>query len=558
MRADSRDQDCRYLFIRDEDDGSFCKRLGDLGVELPNGISPVSLVDLGLVRPAMRIRLPEQLFLEWADFPILRGEFSAEVQWAAELWWWSAAPRPAWGERGNPPVRKWWIHPLDRPDDDFGRVLRANLLPPDATIEESTVLTPQGREVRAVVDLVPYWEAYRVAELLVDLPLLPPFPAIPGAEAQAERVVRDLASWRNYADSKVANFQRCWDGLAEVFEWLSRYRTLRAAALAHGIHGDDYKIAARELVAGQGLNLDGVKADIRDRLLVQWQTWHWWREESLPRSAFAHLQEDIAIALEFLEQLSGERVDAFEEFWDPPDPNPRRWARLRHAVPYEEWRCQELTWQVGPAYLKSFNRIVPSSMVLEKESLRQAVRRWWRSSIPFRRFCVAFARLHEEIGHSRDSNDLVGLRFSIPVEYLRLCAMEAERFLLSLLPPCEKVPDFNKLIKLAFPVLCMSLGLPAPEAQKSQLAQGIVQRTKLHDLPSTRTLPFESLASIGHGETPRLLASSLFNLAVLRNYSAHHDCLDEEIVHDGLAMPAIESMLTLFAIGLGPSSTAGP
>lgn len=557
MRADSQDQDCRYLFIRDDDDGSFCTRLKALGVVLPNGITPSNLVDLGLVRPAMRIRLPEQLFLEWQDFPILRGKFSLDVEWAVSLWWWSAAPWPAWGERDAPLTPAWWIHPLDRPDDELGRMLRANLLPPGTTLRESTVVTPKGRKVRAVIDLVPYWEAYRAAEVLVDLPLLPPLPASSDADALTRGAASDSVPWRIPTDSKVAQVQRSWDNLAGVFEWLSRYRTLRAVSLVHGVRGDAYRDAVRELAATQGLTPDGVKTDIRDRLLVLWQSWRWRRKRSLSRAAFAHLQEDIAIAVEFLEHFSGERVDAFEEFWDPPDPNPRRWARLRDALPYEEWRCQELTWQVASSYLENFNRIVPPAIAFEEEALRRAVRRWWRSSVQFRRFCVAFARLHEELGNRRDPYDLVGLRFSIPVEYLRLCALETERFLLSLLPALQRAPGFSELTQRALSVFCQRLGLPGEAELRSQLQQDL-KRTQLYDLESTGFLPLEPLESIGPRDTASLVTRSLFNLAVLRNYSAHHDSLDEEIAFGGIAMPAIEAMLVLFAIGLEGQSPPKP
>jgi len=44
---------------------------------------------------------------------------------------------------------------------------------------------------------------------------------------------------------------------------------------------------------------------------------------------------------------------------------------------------------------------------------------------------------------------------------------------------------------------------------------------------------------------------ALVNFAILRNYSAHHDILDESIHYDGGAMPGIESMLALVGIGLG-------
>ena len=558
MRIDGRDEDCRYLSIRDRVNGSFADRLKALDIELPRGLTPGALVDRGLVRPSLRVRLPDQLFREWVDYPVLRGGFSPEVDWAAGLWWWSAAPSPCWAERGGALGKDWYVHPFDRPDDPRGRILRANQLSATEASAGVTAATPKGYEARPVMDLVPYWEAYRLAELLADLSLLQGIAAPPFVGQANDGAARDLHPYRQVVNGAVEATQGYWDDISQTFGWLSRYRTLRAAASNHSIHDDRYTAAVRELAASEGLTTGVLRSEIRDKLLVLWQRWHSWREKSVPRAAFAHLQEDIAIAVELLEILSCRQVDPFDEWWDPPDHNPRPWARLRDALPYEHWLCQEITWQVGPAYLQEFNRVAPLAIVFDHDSLREAVRRWWYSSLPFRRFCVAFARLHEEINRPRDPHDLVGLRLSIPVEYLRLCALDTERFLLSLIQSSAthrgKVPRFNDLLLKAFDELCARSGSAPQPGLRAQLKEELEKYTQLHDLPSTRKLPFEALSRVAQGDAASLVRSCLFNLAVLRNYAAHHDCLDEEIADQGIAMPAIESMLVLFAIGLHPSA----
>jgi len=556
MRIDGGDQDCRYLSVRDDVDGSFADRLKLVGVELPVGWTPGALVDVGLVRPSLRVRLPDQLFREWGDYPVLRGGFSPEVDWAADLWWWSAAPSPCWGERGGALGKDWYVHPFDRADDPRGRALRANLLSASDASRDLKVATPRGYEARPVMDLVPYWEAYRVAELRADLGPFPPLRATSEVNEAINGVSTDVRAHRGVVTKKVEATQRNWDDLSRTFDWLSRYRTLRATALVHSIHGDGYTAAVQELADNAGLTEEVLKIEIRDKLLVLWQRWHWRGEKSIPEAAFAHLQEDIAIAVELLEVLTSREVDAFDEWWYPPDPNPRLWARLRDALPYEHWKCQELTWQVGPAYLKDFNGVAPLGLIFDHDSLREAVRRWWRESVPFRRFCVAFARLHDEINTPPDPGDLVGLRLSIPVEYLRLCALDTERFLLSLFgssgAASGKVPRFKDLVLTAFDELCSRCGVTPPPALRSELGRDLGKPSQLDDLPSTRVLPFRPLSQVTPGDTRGLVKCCLFNLAVLRNYAAHHDCLDEEIAEQGIAMPALESMLSLFAIGLNP------
>ncbi|MBZ5588092.1 MAG: hypothetical protein LAO05_05970 [Acidobacteriia bacterium] len=412
------------------------------------------------------------------------------------------------------------------------------------------------------MNLIPYWEAYRVAELLADLAPFPLPRASVGMEIGTNGPPTQVGAHPAASTRDVETTQKFWNDLSGTFNWLSRYRTLRAVAMVRSIRDDRYTAAVQRLAADTGLTLNSLRTEIRDKLLVLWQRWHWWREKSIPKPALAYLQEDIAIAVELLGSLSSQEVDAFDEFWDPPDPNRRLWTRLRDALPYEHWKCQEVTWQVGPAYLKNFNRVAPLGMVFDHGRLREAVRRWWRGSVPFRHFCVAFARLHDEINIPRDPLDLVGLRLSIPVEYLRLCALDTERFLVSLVQPPNasqaEIPGFKTLLLTAFDKLCAETDSGPQPRLRAELNNDYDQRTRLHDLPSTKQLPFDPLHDVAQGNVAGLVKACLFNLAVLRNYAAHHDCLDDEIADRGAAMPAIESMLALFALGLVPLGRRTP
>jgi hypothetical protein len=71
------------------------------------------------------------------------------------------------------------------------------------------------------------------------------------------------------------------------------------------------------------------------------------------------------------------------------------------------------------------------------------------------------------------------------------------------------------------------------------------RRAQLPRLPVERQDPFSPLADLGDGEEDDFLRRAFLNVAILRNYVAHHDCLDYELVHSGMAMAPIESMLVI-------------
>jgi hypothetical protein len=339
--------------------------------------------------------------------------------------------------------------------------------------------------------------------------------------------------------------------LPPVFDWISRYRTLWAAAIHFEVDRNSMQNAVAKLTGNLNLTPERVREDIREKLLVLWNSWSWKRRSSFSAQLLTSLQYDIAAAVDLLETAFGQPVDPFEEFWDPPDPNPRLWTRLKVALPYEKWQCQETTWQEAPSYLKNCLRVLPLHAIGGNDGLRELVRQSWQDSVHFRRFCVAFARLHEELRSSRVLEGDSYLRLGLPVEYLRLCTLETERFLGSTLQKQRASLGFNKLLQEVFKPFADCLGASPSNEERSELKANLKEKTKLFGLPDDRSLPFLDLSEIPAGETTCFLMRVLVNFAILRNYSAHHDVLDESIHYKGAAMPGIESMLALVGIGLG-------
>jgi len=418
LRFSSRDLDCRYLSILHGERGSFEARSKGLGLHLSSGLL-TTLLDRGLLVPALSVQLPARFFEEWEDFPILQGSFSQDLGWAADVWAFATGQDDVWPKRSSLDRESWWVHPFDDPGHDFGNTVRGRRLDARPAPEDATARGARGQRIRALVDFVPYWEAFRLAELLQDLKLFPRVLALAGNQEVAETVLDHLPDLWNDAQDRAARTKQTWADLPPVFDWISRYRTLWAAAIHFEVDRNSIQNAVAKLTGNLNLTPERVREDIREKLLVLWNSWSWKRRSSFSAQLLTSLQYDIAAAVDLLETAFGQPVDPFEEFWDPPYPNPRLWTRLKVALPYEKWQCQETTWQEAPSYLKNCLRVLPLSTVEGHHCLRKLVRQSWPASVNFRRFCVAFARLHEELRTSRVLEGDNYLRLGLPVASAR-------------------------------------------------------------------------------------------------------------------------------------------
>jgi len=547
--------DCRYLCVLPVVRGSFVRLLEDLGVKLPGRLELHDLITLGLLRPALSVQLPDEFFLQWPDFPDLSrpGQWREELHWAVALWHWCVMPRFDW--RVPAAEDSWFVHPLDRTGETVAQLITQHSVNTDVRLSIAPVRLRRGQAVSPVVDLFRYWQAYELQDVTDALPLFGAIPNVPDAGDRLRGALGRLDEYKHLSDARLARVTEVWLERRSVFDWVSRVRT--AVGVVRGGGGDDRSLDAtlRQLAADLALGPDRIRSDIRDVLLVLWSEWEFLdRRRAFPQALWEHLREDIELAVFMLQVVADEEVDPSDSFWDPPDPNPRRWARLKDVLPYEEWHAQEEFPIYAALYLANANRVLPDRGLTDRGSLTERVRRHWRQSAGFRRFCLAFLRLHEHYGGRVNARHLVPLTATTPMAFLELCALETEKTLTeaarSLNPEMRASPGLKDLLIGTFDQIASRLSLAAREGIKARLREEFNHETSLHDLPRTRRNPFLSLDDTGRRDAGEFLRRAILNVAVMRNYAAHHDCLDHELINSGMAMAPIESMLVTMLLML--------
>jgi hypothetical protein len=133
----------------------------------------------------------------------------------------------------------------------------------------------------------------------------------------------------------------------------------------------------------------------------------------------------------------------------------------------------------------------------------------------------------------------VGLHDQTSVEFLNLAVLQVERLLAenqgASTQASASAPAFKALVMSSAELAGKTYDVNEKEHFADELKSSY-GATALHDLPTTKRNPFKEEEHFSHREAcGRFLLRVFFNYAVARNYAAHHDCLDEEILGSRLA-----------------------
>lgn len=535
MKLDSSDQRCRYQHAPGSQDvgSAFVARLKKCGIELPRSLPLERIITLGWVTPVLRVGLPESAFRSWQNFPELSmngiDECPDEDQWALSLYA-RAILSPPSRDRPN-----WWVYFLDDPDDPLAQAARANTLDPSEPGELPPAFrhSHQNQEIRPWMDYFAYWQVFELADYMFSMTC-----TLPITEDLADVVGRSLETWLTFAEGKTQSLDRKWQGRRPAFEWLSRMRTV-LGSVTHNHTWDDIDTALRAVAERLSLTPEQMQRDIRDTLLVMWQDWTG-RFSPLTRqhaTLLELLRQEIEYAVFYLERLTGQPTDFLDEFWY--DARQRHeWACLIDALPREEELARRGFPRTALMYLQRYGTAIPQIGTLNAENLRKLLSDNWQRSRPLRRFALAVHRLHKELGGEdlMDSDSVI--RGAERIEQFNLILMHAER-VLSLefreRNKATKYPDIRKLAKDTLNhLLCRwSLTKGSVSRTAQQHAQDLLeQHAMLHDFDPQQGLPLVSPDDIASGsDTADHAAAMLVNFVIARNYAAHHDAVDAELVY---------------------------
>lgn len=539
---------CRFLSAPQGEGGEFTSFLNRVGLDGQAGRPLRELVRLGWIKPRMRIVIPRTFILCWANFPTYprHGTFKPEDDWAARVWSLATLPLSAAESASG-----WYRHPLDC--DEFLVEMRRHLINSGPGCPEpETVHHPRGRgrEVFPWIDFFGYWQAYRLFETLNAIKIMAPPENTLDLEDNISRLPDQLHLPREITDAQLERIDREWGVREPVFDWVSRFRILLGLSLQwdEDSSGSTIQAGAKALADDLGLTADAIREGIREVLLVMWADWAR-VDKGIPLAMRRHLQQDIYRAVEFHNLLAKDQIDPYDAYWNPPDRQSRRWARLKKALPFEKDRARAEFPRMALMYLNRFNAVVAAHQVLTEEKIREITEYWWGRGGLFRRFVLAFDRLHQHYSGSINGDNDVELIEQTPADFLVLTALHAEKLLVeqkAVARPKEAASGTSKLLKYWAEIVAITyFGVKGDgiESFRRRIKERLENETALHDLSLKPKNPFVDLNGAADGLS--FFENAIINTMILRNYSAHHSCLDFELTHGPWVKDPLESIIVV-------------
>ncbi len=538
------DRDCLYLWEIPgyAGHGSFLRLAEEFGVKLPESPSLLEIVRMGWLTPRRRVRLPESIVRA------IHGELSLDNvpecdHWALHLWNRCRSFFPEHVKEAESAFTgAWYRPPLELEGDALARSVQEHTIPADANESPWPLVRLERREeVPAWLDFYAFWQIYELVEVLGSSRLFAPVRNVPSARGNLERVLADFDRFKEVSDSRINAVTATWRRRAPVFEWVGRYRTLLGIWLGRNGSRDEMTAGAKALASDLGLNGEAMRAAIRDTLLVLWNDINWrngW--EDLPDVALERLRQDIYWAVQFLGRVTGDPVDLDDPFWNPPDRMAREWATLPDVLAFEWHEAKESFPRNALHYLEAFNKVASPGGSFDEAALAKQAERM-NASVPFRRFVLAFFRLHQHYGGAINRSTRIRLREETPIDFLLLCALFAEKLVSEVYLSRNRgttLPKVKRLVLWFAGEVGNAKGLSGLQARVARrLKSG---ETELYDLPQTHRIPFNTPAT---DSEEAIIEEAFVNFVKIRNYAAHHDALDFELIHTSAAMPVLESLL---------------
>lgn len=543
MRISSGDARCRYLAAPGTTTDSlsaFGHHLKSLGIALPNDCSLRHMVESGWISPVLRVQLPQAAFETWTDYPNLsmRGtEHCPESdRWALGLWANAMCPPPP----ALPTDPSWWVYFLDDATEPLTIEVRAHTIDAHLPTSMPPSFPHAGpQKIPTWLDFFSYWQAYHVAELLRAVSLT--VRVTPGFD---KRVAGGAETLLQLTDARAKRIARRWEARRSTFEWLSRFRTLLASWSHSEREWSDVVSASTQLARDSRLTGDRVVAKIRNTLLVLWQEWSHFDDPLLGNAELRGLlRQDIEYALSLAEILSGRSADFLAPCWKSRDRHTHEWAQLIDALPLEDELARHRFPRMAMDYLKDAVATLPAPLAPSTTGIEQLLAQHWHELRPLRRFCLAFSRVHEQLS-GPDLREEKVIRCHERIDQLVAMVLNAERVLAAVhrqRSGSRRHSDLIPMVRGQISHLLPHLDLPDATAQRHVIERlnALLPRTKLHEIANLNANLFILPADVSSGSPAAdCVTAGFVNFVIARNYAAHHDSLDEDLIYPNDRGPA--------------------
>ena len=540
--------------------GSFVRWLEELGLgEFLRQYPLAQLVEWGWVVPRYRVVFPNRFFESWSNFPETPWDCPHNLKNYKRLWdsnWFIE----------NDCDPHLFLDPALNTKEGMGKLLAKFRHSASQTNTPPAIDHARGYTISPYADYFYRWQGYALIEIIQLANMIPPIFATPDILERAQCVMRDaerISTHQLNRPQEILNLPQRWAGHAPLMTWLDHYRSMRNAIQAK--FGDDFHAqrellvkGAKALAAHFEITPEQLGTAIRDRLLGLAGSWIPGEKidsRSLwTRRAWPMLQDDIRLAMSWLFQLTGKTVEDYQTEWTPSHMQYEGWLPLDEALPYSVLQHQKKFVQLAPHYLKPYNELEKVTRKYDGASLPALVSRLQIDNYAFTGFLAAFHELHSQLNSPSFDKTGIDFRNRRPLDHYSLLAIRAEGCLRRELDSLGKLKDgktdsqgLARYIMKLSEMRSVSNKVTGYLSDKKRLGE----LTQLHKQQADPVSAIQAIKTGGTAMDDQLTQAFLCCM-LARNYFAHHDYLDEDLLHSEKSGFMLRGILLTVLVLLDP------
>lgn len=530
------------LTFNRDDNGSLVKWLEKLGLaEFLQSYPVRTLIEWGWLPPQYRVTFPPKFFETWANYPYIPSAYSTEFDDYFTLWdyTWTV---------DTPDVALWFLDPVFRKYDQAGQLLDSYRYPVDGVDSTPPILHMHDRTIYPDKDYFFRWQGYALIDVIRAADCFRQLYRSPDVLDRANNLVENAKLISEHSSSgprDVLTLMNQWGGLAEGMTWLEHFRSFRNAFFRTNYDRDpetaqnQYKEGACLLAAHLSITHKILANFIQEKLLVLANSWLELNRKQdstslLTRRAWPSLREDIDHAVRWLILLNGKSFLYYVDQWEKPCFGNIGRATLDEVLPYRFLENDRKFVKTVPHYLRQFNAIKNNELAMTEEKISNLCRAVRKINHPFSGFLASFYDLHENLSYKRFDEGGIDFRELRPLDHFAMLAIHAEGCLRRELDSrglLEKIDGKDQTLSIYIEKL----------AVLKNISKGVINfyisNKTLTNLRTDRTDPIGKIKSIGTNLSPKnkQLAQAFLCCLLARNYFAHHDFLNKELLMNSLA-----------------------
>lgn len=516
--------------------GSFVRWLEELGLaEFLKDYSLAQLVEWGWVEPQYRVCFPKRFFECWDSYPCATWNPPEDLNPYVLLW-------DYWWDIDTDDQELWFLDPAFNPNEEIGILLGKNVYKHDSATIPEEISHNRVQKITPYVDYFYRWQGYALIDVLRHADNIMPIYTTPdiveraqGIIRIAERIKADRIDW----PKGILSSPNRWGGLSKVMTWLDHFKAFQDALQSQYKEENKthelYLKGAKELANHLGVTADMLANGIKNHMLVLADEWMFtnsrcgknciWTMRALP-----YFRAEIQRAMSWLIVISGKTFHDYDTEWRLPFMGNWGWIPLDEALPYESIRHQKKFISLAPHYLKPYNEGASKTKRYDEDRLGPLVRRLAHSNYPFGSFLSSFHEMHDHLSYRPFDKHGPDFRSLRPLDHFASLAIHAEGCLrreLDSLKLLEDIPGSQQGLARYINTLAHVRKIP------SRVVGCFSSNHKMADLRKERDDPIGRIEALTTKlpDKEHQLAQAFLSCLLARNYFAHHDFLDNELLY---------------------------